>query len=131
MRTRLTSFLLLVIALLGALLFPCGDVGLLRDLPAMYAHCKATEDKDLTPLDFITDHLTCFDALLDTHPPGDEQRPHAPASANRTHMPLPVEVFVHHTLVPVPQSLPSACSEMLSSRYRYLYRSQVFRPPLG
>jgi hypothetical protein len=129
-KTRLISFLLLTIAMIGALLLPGGDASLLRDLPAMYAHCKATEDKDLTPLDFITDHLTCFDALLDTHPPGDEQRPHAPAPTNRPHVPMPVEAFLHRTQVPVPPNLPSGGSVASTSPYSYLFCSQVFRPPL-
>ncbi len=130
MKSRLTACLLLAIALVGALLLPGGDVSLLRDLPAMYVHCKATEDKDLTPLDFITDHLTCFDALLDTHPPGDEQRPHAPAPTNRTHVPLPIEAFLHSTHVPVAPSLPISGSSVPISHYRFLHSSQVFRPPL-
>lgn len=36
------------------------------------------EDKDLTPIDFITDHLVCLDSLIDSHCNGDEQKPHQP-----------------------------------------------------
>lgn len=130
MRSRLTAILLLTIALLGALFLPGGDVSLLRDLPAMYAHCKATEDKDLTPLDLITDHLICLDALLDTHPPGDDQKPHAPLPSGRAHIPLSVDAFISCAQVPVPEILPRSGSVVEPSRYRYLHCSLVFRPPL-
>ena len=33
-----------------------GDFTLVGDLRGMYAHCKATEDKDMNWIDFITDH---------------------------------------------------------------------------
>ena len=57
------------------------DFSKLIEIPAMYQTCKATEDVDMTPLDFITDHLVNIDGLFDTHDKGDEQKPHAP---NRT-----------------------------------------------
>ncbi|MBK8586688.1 MAG: hypothetical protein IPN88_15185, partial [Bacteroidetes bacterium] len=44
----------------------------------MYQHCQATEDKDMTPLDFVTDHLINIDGLFDKHSNGDEQKPHSP-----------------------------------------------------
>lgn len=47
-------------------------------LPEMYRHCKATEDKDMTPIDFITDHLINIDCMFDNHKNGDEQKPHQP-----------------------------------------------------
>ncbi|MBC6111878.1 hypothetical protein H7U22_15750 [Pedobacter sp. CCM 8938] len=55
-----------------------GDFSTLQDLPDMYRHCKSTEDKDMTPLDFITDHLMNIDGLFDEHNNGDEQKAHAP-----------------------------------------------------
>ena len=42
----------------------------------MYQNCKETEDKDMTPLDFVTDHLINIDSLFDKHDNGDEQKPH-------------------------------------------------------
>ncbi|MEP7171088.1 MAG: hypothetical protein ABI855_17100 [Bacteroidota bacterium] len=58
---------------------PVGDFAALKDLPEMYRHCKATEDKDMTPLDFITDHLINIDGIFDKHDNGDEQKPHSPS----------------------------------------------------
>ena len=49
---------------------------MLNEIPEMYHHCKSTEDKDMTPLDFITDHLVNIDGLFDKHENGDEQKPH-------------------------------------------------------
>ena len=57
---------------------PMGDFSSITDLPAMYRNCKATEDKDMTPLDFITDHLVDIDCIFDAHENGDEQKPHTP-----------------------------------------------------
>ena len=51
---------------------------MLNEIPEMYHHCKSTEDKDMTPLDFITDHLVNIDGLFDKHENGDEQKPHTP-----------------------------------------------------
>ena len=51
----------------------------------MYEHCKATEDKDMTPLDFLTDHLINIDGLYDKHEKGDEQKPHSPVQFHHIH----------------------------------------------
>ena len=42
----------------------------------MYNNCKEYEHHDMTPLDFITDHLINIDGLFDKHDNGDEQKPH-------------------------------------------------------
>ena len=63
---------------LGTLLLPMGDFSGLQDLPEMYSHCKATEDKDMTVIDFVTDHLLNIDGIFDQHNNGDHQKPHAP-----------------------------------------------------
>lgn len=60
----------------GTIFFPMSDFSVIGNLPKMYAHCKATEDKDMTPLDFVTDHLINIDSLFDKHDKGDEQKPH-------------------------------------------------------
>ena len=61
---------------LGTIFLPMSDFSVIGNLPEMYAHCKATEDKDMTPLDFVTDHLINIDSLVDKHNNGDEQKPH-------------------------------------------------------
>jgi hypothetical protein len=62
----------------GTFCLPLGDFSVLQDIPEMYRHCKATEDKDMTPFDFLTDHLVNIDGLFDKHENGDEQKPHTP-----------------------------------------------------
>ncbi len=76
--TRIISLLILSYYLTVSLCLPQGDFSAVMDLPQMYRHCKATEDKDMTPIDFITDHLINIDCLFDKHNNGDEQKPHAP-----------------------------------------------------
>src|SRR5437868_5797201 len=66
-----------------------GDFSALKDLPGMYRHCKATEDKDMTPLDFLTDHLVNIDGIFDKHDHGDAQRPHNPPPTNYA----PMQIF--------------------------------------
>ena len=75
---KATNIFLLTFYFFGTFGLPMGDFSTLRDLPAMYRHCKATEDKDMTPLDFITDHLINIDCLFDKHDNGDAQKPHSP-----------------------------------------------------
>ncbi len=131
MIARIAAHSLLLFYAAGVLLLPGGDFGLLRDLPSMYAQCKATEDKDMTPLDFLTDHLTCFDALIDNHPPGDEQRSHTPPPNVRVIMPLVVEA----RSLPSVSSMPSECLDITFNTrpdlYRHHHSSLVFRPPVA
>jgi hypothetical protein len=62
----------------GIFCLPLGDFSLLTQLPEMYQHCKATEDKDMNIVDFITDHLINIDGMFDKHQNGDDQKPHTP-----------------------------------------------------
>lgn len=70
------SKIFVIFYLLGTLILPMSDFSVIENLPKMYHHCKATEDKDMTPLDFVTDHLINIDSLFDKHVKGDEQKPH-------------------------------------------------------
>lgn len=104
---------------------------MLTDLPDMYRHCKSTEDRDMTPLDFITDHLINIDSVFDKHDNGDSQKPHQPI---QTHHQGQVTVsfvscfsFSISKLCPVDlrPSIPS--NSFLPSDYT----SGVFRPPIA
>ena len=70
--------LLLSCFLISIVCVPEGDFSLLSQLPALYWHCKATEDADMNFIDFITDHLINVDGIFDKHLPGDDQKPHQP-----------------------------------------------------
>ena len=96
----------------------------------MYRHCKATEDKDMTPLDFITDHLVNIDGIFDKHDNGDEQKSHEPKQSEQQGQPTTFVItcfaFSLKQFQPV-QVNPSILSDnlLLSN-----YISEVFRPPI-
>lgn len=73
---KATNIFLLIFYLFGTLCLPKGDFSVLKDLPKMYRHCKSNEDKDMTPFDFITDHVINIDGIFDKHDNGDSQKPH-------------------------------------------------------
>ena len=66
----------------------------------MYKHCKSTEDKDMTPLDFITDHLINIDGIFDKHDNEDEQKPQELRLNKRYTQPTGVELPFHTNLLP-------------------------------
>lgn len=67
---------------IGTFILPLGDFSILPQLPAMYRHCKATEQPDMNIFDFFKDHLFNIDCLFDSHGNGDEQKPHIPFNFN-------------------------------------------------
>lgn len=75
MKIILAKFLIIFYSL-GTIFLPMGDFSVIKDFPKMYEHCKATEDVDMTVVDFITDHLINIDVIFDKHPNGDDQKPH-------------------------------------------------------
>lgn len=102
----------------------------MADLPRMYQHCKATEDKDMTPFDFVTDHLLNIDGLFDKHDNGDTQKPHTPFQFHRTTM----QTFVVAPQIKVSIRKPNAGDHAIplhaESVYTSGYSSSVFRPPI-
>ena len=52
---------------IGTFFLPMSNFSILSNLPKMYEHCKETEDKDMTVIDFITDHLLNIDSVFDKH----------------------------------------------------------------
>lgn len=128
--TRLTSILLLIYYFFGTFCLPQGDFSAIADLPKMYQHCKATEDKDMRPLDFLTDHLINIDGLFDKHEKGDEQKPHSPIQFRHS---LAQIVFVTQQFK-ISFSKPLALKRNFPSytnRFYFSdYSSFVFRPPI-
>ena len=128
---RFVSVLFVYFYLLGTFLLPFGNFTILVDLPEMYKHCKAYEDKDMTPFDFITDHLVCPDSLFDSHGNGDAQKSHQPLPMliNPIHQP----VFLSFTFL-----FENTClvDNHLTYGYIELKHSQrisksVFHPPVA
>ena len=128
---RITTILLLTYYAFGALCLPSGDFSCLSDLPEMYRHCKATEDKDMTPFDFITDHLLNIDCMFDKHDGGDAQKPHTPVQfhhqqtannfiAQKKSFSI-ITNSINENDLPVYQE----------SFYNSDYISKIFKPPIG
>jgi len=127
---KAVNIFLLAFYSFATLCLPLGDFSVLLDIPEMYHHCKATEDKDMTPLDFITDHLVNIDGLFDKHESGDEQKPHTPNQTQHhgqtqvtfiTYFSLSLAQFQpveKKTSIPLVNFLPSG------------YISKFFRPPI-
>ena len=116
--------------LAGILFLQQGDFCSLTDMPAMYLHCKATEDKDLTPLDFITDHLLDLDCIIDQHDNGDPQKPHMPLQCSHENCP---NIFI-------PGEFEDLAVKPIIPKQKFQFRSEksdpkdynerIFRPPV-
>jgi len=116
--------------LFGSLCLPESDFAALTDLPKMYRHCKSTEQTDMSPLDFITDHLLNIDGVFDKHENGDEQKPHSPFTY---HHQLSQNIFiVQHCLTSIsePTTSNSELSTFTEQFYLFDYVSEILRPPI-
>ncbi|MFA9220901.1 MAG: hypothetical protein ACEQSL_06925 [Sediminibacterium sp.] len=127
---KAVNIFLLAFYSFGTFCLPLGDFSVLQDIPEMYHHCKATEDKDMTPLDFITDHLVNIDGLFDKHDNGDEQKPHTPSPTQHhgqaqvtfiTYFAFSMAIF--HPIVVKP-AMPTV--NFIQSDYI----CKIFRPPI-
>ena len=124
------SILLLAYYLFGTLCLPQGDFSCVVDLPRMYQHCKTTEDKDMTPIDFITDHLVNIDGIFDHHDNGDKQRPHSPTQLQHTQT-LTNFVTPQLTVLIIQPIIPKAHFPVFMEHFYFSdYFSFVFRPPI-
>ena len=131
MKKTLKIFFILYYSL-GILFLPMGDFAVLKNLQEMYEHCKANEDKDMNPLDFITDHLMNIDGFFDRHNNGDEQKPHSPIHVNhQTHL-VAFQPFISfkfgNKIFHCPES--TLFSSYLNSFVKSDYISKIFRPPI-
>jgi hypothetical protein len=107
-----------------------GDFSVMTDLPAMYKHCKATEDVDMTPFDFVTDHLINIDCLFDKHDNGDKQKPHTPIPFHHQQAQnyFFTQLFnISENDISVIEEIPAVVTENM---YHSNYLSFVFRPPI-
>ena len=132
MKIILTKFLITFYSL-GTIFFPMSNFSIIGNLPKMYDHCKATEDKDMTPLDFLTDHLINVDSLFDKHDNGDTQKPHKSS-----------DYTIHHSITIFYQEIKviefktprlSISTNVLKFNYKNLLYFHnpifsIFRPPI-
>lgn len=106
-----------------------GDFSMLEDLPDMYRNCKATEDKDMTNFDFLTDHLINIDGLFDKHSNGDKQKPHQSNQISH-HVQKPIHFSAYSTYLV--QYLYSISIELSSDTVVFIplrFISEIFHPP--
>lgn len=129
MKTALYIFLFSFFSL-GTLFLPAGDFSSLADLPSMYYHCKSTEDKDMTPVDFITDHLLNIDCLFDKHDNGDEQKPHTPIP--NQHQKQTIDTYFASLGITITyfNSIETKLIIPSLNVHRSYYIPEVFRPPI-
>jgi hypothetical protein len=96
-----------------------GDFSMLNDIPEIYRHCKATEDK------------VNIDGLFDKHPSGDEQKPHQPIQ-NQHHGQTTFS-FISYCAIYITPFCPTDEVKRIMSVDNFLtskYISQIFRPPI-
>lgn len=118
---------------LGTLFLPMGDFSTLQDIPKMYNSCKEHEHQDMTPLDFITDHLINIDGIFDEHINGDAQKPHKHFHFKHSNALL---LFMHE--IKTFEFKPSTIkieSEIVISNYKksiysFNHSFSIFRPPI-
>ncbi len=127
---RILSFVFLLYYLGGTFLLPSSDFARLMDLPQMYDHCKSHEDADMTPLDFITDHLLNIDGIFDKHENGDDQKPHTPiACSHQSNINLfssPIKDINFRDVIII-----SELKSVVIERYFVSdFFSEIFRPPI-
>ncbi len=108
-----------------------GDFSVLNDIPKMYQHCKATEDKDMTPFDFITDHLINIDCLFDKHENGDSQKPHAPYQYHHQSLFNYYPSQEYLTSLSQKIKITSVTPIYKESIYCYNYYTYLLRPPIS
>ncbi|MBS1537858.1 MAG: hypothetical protein JST20_08935 [Bacteroidetes bacterium] len=127
---KATNIFLLIFYLFGTLCLPKGDFSALKDLPEMYRHCKYNEDKDMTPLDFITDHVINVDGIFDKHDNGDRQKPHRQIPALHHSQIIVYQPAISYILTKnltiVVRTKDSFCSDNFTQSE---YTSKIFHPP--
>ena len=126
---KLLGLILFSYFLMGTLLLPQGDFATLPDLPRMYAHCRDTEDHDLTIPDFIEEHLFMMDDLMGELPEPDD-KPHQPVQFH--HIYAPVTIAVRQNFQVEEPSLHSIREKVPVTDDAYLsdFPASLFRPPI-
>jgi len=129
---RLTAIALLFYYAIGTLCLPMGDFSILPTLPEMYQHCKATEDSDMTPLDFVTDHLINVDGIFDNHDNGDDQKPHQPFHYQNLTLQLFTPIVPEFSIPNKTLVFTDKKSIIASTDVNFTsdYTSEKFRPPI-
>lgn len=106
-----------------------GDFSMFVNLPSMYKHCHDTEDKDMTPIDFVTDHLVNIDGVFDKHDNGDEQKPHTPVTGQHSGQSKICYVPVFHTYIFHYEFAAVNVKLNAENEFTSEYITKIFHPP--
>ena len=118
--------------LMGSIIFPLGDLSLVRDLPGMYRnYSKITTPQELGVIDFIGDYLFNGKEILG-HNAHDKHQ----GTANNVqfqHQPDPLCVALYFTSYPtfvtfVAKENQTFCNRPIATSD---YKQKLFRPPLA
>lgn len=113
-----------------------GDFSIVPDLPSMFRHCRATEDRDLNVFEFFTIHVSGVGQLIEglqhftPDEPGD--KPHAPVQF--TFQQQQIVAIVHQIQIPTVKPVapvPNFSSGNDKSAYTSDYFLSILRPPIG
>ena len=127
---QILSHFLLCYYLCGIICLPIGDFSTITDLPKMYSHCKLIEDKEMTPFDFITDHLINIDGLFDKHENGDHQKPHNPPPVNHQVIHFYYAMIFSNDGLNSQEVLENIQSTFRNQFYYSDFIKYIFHPPL-
>ena len=112
-----------------------GDFAVLKNLPEMFQHCKATEDNDLNVVEFLFEHVSGVGQLIE----GIEHEFEADEDCDKPHEHIPFRfeqqqiICVYQTVkAPAIKHLVTAivCPVTDSKVYVSAYISKIFRPPI-
>ena len=96
----------------------------------MYRHCKANEDKDMTPFDFITDHVINIDGIFDKHDNGDRQKPHQQIPEQHHVQIIVYKPAISYILIKSPTIFIRTNDPFYSDNFTQSeYISKIFQPP--
>ena len=127
---KIAHIILAIHFILGAIILPWSNFDLLIQIPDLYDNCKATEDADMTPFDFITDHLINIDCIFDSHLNGDHQKPHKPFNFHFQNNNL--QLFSQNTFIKIANYITDEIQidcPISKNYYQSPFLSSVFHPP--
>ena len=118
--------------LAGSVIFPLGDLSLVRDLPVMYRnYSKITTAEELGVLDFIGDYLLHGKEIFGHN--SHDKHQGASDDVQFQHQPNPLCVALYFTsyptfVAPLTKESHTSCNKPIATTD---YQQKLLRPPLG
>jgi hypothetical protein len=129
-------FSILSFYLFGTFILPLGDFSVIKDLPSMFRHCKATEDRDLDVFEFLAIHVSgmgqVIEGLLHFTPDEPSDKPHAPVQF--TFQQQQIVAIVYQTKVPAVKPVSPVINFLCptdNNLYTSDYTLSILRPPIA